>query len=192
MSNDNDPHTAPTQPAQRAVVPTRRTPITNVEIFDLLTEMRSENAREVGDLKREVRDVRDEQRAQRAEINALKARAPRPRLESLSDIEDGEVVSGSVLRQAMRRQAETSQASTDAQTERLRAEAKALLWKPVLATVSAIVLGLAGQYFAARGTITSEVKESAREAVKEAAPAVAKEAASAVKETVQPAQKENP
>lgn len=187
-----DPSTAPTRPAQRAMpeIPVRRTPITNVEIYDLLTTMRSENAREVGDIKREVRDIRDEQRAQREEINELKrTRVARPKLESLSDIEDGEVVSGSVLRQAMRRQTEHTQAATDAQTLKLQAEAKALLWKPVLATVSAIVLGLAAQYFAARGTISSEVKSSTKEAVREEATTVAKEAAEAVKESVQAAPK---
>lgn len=206
MSNDNDPHTAPTQPAQRAVaeVPVRRGPITNVEILDAVASMKRELLADLGDVKREMRDVRnehsaqrDELQAQRSEINALKTRPPAARapLQSYSDIGDNEAVSGNVLREAMQKQKRDQEAlekrqslELEAQTLRIQAEAKAAMWKPVLATVSAIILGLAGQYFAARGTITAEVKESTKEAVREAAPVVREAAKEAVKES----QKESP
>lgn len=191
-----DIHTDPTQPAVRAVndpLISRPRAVTNVEVLDAVVSMRREISGELGDVKREMRDIRDEQRSHRDEINELKrSRVPRPKLESLTDIEDGEVVSGSVLRQAMRRQSEHAAAATSEQTALIQAQAKALLWKPVLATVSTIALALIAQFFAARGTISSEVRESTKEAVRESAPAVAKEAAEAVKETVQTAPKGTP
>jgi len=211
QSAHDNPFTAPTKPQVHAQpgpykegsvvdsVQIRKGPIsiTNLEIFDLLKTMRSENAREVGDIKREVRGISEEQRLQRDDIDRLKrARSVHPapvqrgRMHSYSEIDDTEAVSGSVLREAMQRQ-EREQAALatrqtlelEAQTLRIHAEAKAMLWKPVLATVSAIILGLATQYAAARGTITSEVRESTKEAVRESAPAIVKEAVEASKGT---------
>lgn len=127
-------------------------------------------------------------------------RAHRGSLHSYSEIDDAEAVSGSVLRAAMQKQKSDQEAlerrqslEIEAQTVRIKAEAQSMLWKPVLATISTIALALIAQYFAARGTITSEVRETTKDAIREAAPAVAKEAARAVEESVQSAPKrENP
>lgn len=123
----------------------------------------------------------------------------RPRLQSFSDIEDTEAVSGSVLREAMKKQKSDQEAlerrqsmELEAQTLKLKAEASSMIWKPVLATISTIALALIGQYFAARNTITADVKESTKEAVREEAKTVAKEAAKAVEESVQNAPKGTP
>lgn len=190
--NPNDPEhpqNKPTHPAQPALGPAGERlapPVITQRDLDL-QRMRAEYpeappwALDVVATTRRIERRQDDVEAtvkeHGTEIKRLKARAP---ADSFTDeIDSLETVSKADMRREMKRSRELAEARTVAQTEQIKAEAKAAQWRPVLAMVTTIALAFIAQHYATKAEVkdsTTRVAQTVKESTKEAAKEAVKEA----------------
>lgn len=195
-SDPEHPQNLPTQPAQYALGPSgeRLPPPVVTKRNEDLKRLRDEykdaptyaldmlaTARriEIGqfELEKDLTAVKGTLETHSKDIQKLKARTPADSFSN--EVDSEEAVSKADMRREMRRSRELAEARTIAQTEQIKAEAKAAQWRPVLAMVTTITLAFIAQHYATKSevkdsayrveqTVKESTKEAAKEAVKEA------------------------